>query len=212
MSRYTTTSSPEPNDDEDDQDLPQIPLRRPRREAPRFIKAEFSSPEHYEEFRRAGIPSNALELLEEFLKQFPSHEEIARWEARGIEITGWVNQQLYEVERLCLRIDALTQNFESLENIEVLVNQVRSKTSDIKLLQAKLDVQQMQLDDRLFPWLTKSNLRKNGFTAIAFFLFVATAVLFVKNGNGSSTSNPNNPNPQSSSVPTSATQAEPKAN
>jgi hypothetical protein len=203
MSRYTTIALPD-DDDEGSEfiDLPRTP-RRTKREKPRFIKAELNIPENYREFQQAGIPDNALDLLEEFLKQFPSHEEIARWEAKGMKIAAWLNQQLYEAERLCLRIDALVQNFESLENTEVLLTQLKSTTTAVKTLQAKLD-------DQLFPWLTKSNFKKHRFTVLAFCLIVGSTIFFVRNG--SSTSKPN-PTPQSSSVPsTTTTNAKPSPN
>jgi len=180
-----------PPDDSDDIDLPRS-QRRPKRNKPVFIKSEFAVPENYQEYRRAGIPDNAPELVEEFLRQFPSHEELARWEAKGVKIAGWLNQQLYEIERLCLRVDALNQNFNSLEEVEVLLGQLRDASSAARILQSRID-------DQLCPWLTKSNLSKNRYSILAFCLIVVSVVVFVKNGSSSTAPNTSTPTLQPSS-------------
>jgi hypothetical protein len=185
-----------PSNHSDDIDLPRS-QRRPKRDKPVFIKSEFAVPENYQEYRRAGIPVNASELVEEFLKQFPSHEELARWEAKGMEIAGQLNRQLYEIERICLRVEALNQNFDSLEEVEVLLSQLRDATSALSLLQAKL---QAQMDDQLFPWLTKSNLKKNKYPALAFCVIVATVIMFVRHGSSTTTPSPTPTVQPSSSV------------
>lgn len=207
MSRYATTYSPDDDDDireEEEEAVPDYPSEIQRRQRTaaktRFMRSEFAVSENYCEFYRAGIPENAPELLEEFLRQFPSPQELARLEAKGIKIAAWLNEQLLEAERLCLRIDALVKNFKSLEKTEALLTQLNSTAATAKLLQAKLD-------DQLFPWLTKTNLKKNRFTALAFFLIVLSVAFFVKYGSSSLS----NQSPTTSASPTPTTKAEPRA-
>ena len=187
-----------PSDEDDDETLPRIP-HRSKRNNPRFISSEFAFPDNYKEYRRAGIPDNPEQLVEEFLKQFPSHEELAWLETKGVEIARWLNQQLYEIERICLRTNVLTENFRALEENEVLITQLYDASSTVRLLQKKLEDQQSRLDDQLLPWLTKSNFKKSKFPSIAFLLIVISIIFFVRHGS----SNPA-PNPTPTTQPTSA--------
>lgn len=193
-----------PEDDEDfiGEDLPpQIPRSREKKKGhrPRTVKYEFNVPENYKDFQQLGIPTDIEARLAEFLRRnnVPSHEVLAHYEAKGNAIASWLNPQVYELERVCLRTGTLVENFQSLEESEVLVTQLKNATSTVKVLQAKLD-------DQLFPWLTKSNLKKYGPLVLTFALIViATFIWFKFDGNSSSV--PNNESPVQSSQPSSPT-------
>jgi hypothetical protein len=102
---------------------------------------------------------------------------------------------VYDIERTVLRTGALVDNFQKLEELEVLSKQLRDTSTAVRALQSKLD-------DQLFPWLTRTNIKKHGPTVLAFTLIaIATLIWFKSNGHSSTPTSYPSPIQSSQSAP-----------